>query len=161
MEQTNKEKLYLCASKYGDYQMINSYLLAIFLSKESQHCDGCSKKSLHSFINFPKKKKTFFIYEQCLEADGDSSFNVHLIPKEGLESVPNKAVMSLPPNQTRHRAGGGRFLQHLLKSLLSCNLMVLRAMCRRPNSLHAVHQKASKRDMFGYCRKKIYSFLKL
>lgn len=33
--QTKKGKLYLRASKYGDYQMINSYLLAIFLSKES------------------------------------------------------------------------------------------------------------------------------
>lgn len=35
IEQTNKGKLHLCASNYGEYQMINSYLLAALLSKDS------------------------------------------------------------------------------------------------------------------------------
>lgn len=34
-EQTNNGKLHLYASKYGEYQVINSYLLAIFLTKDS------------------------------------------------------------------------------------------------------------------------------
>lgn len=34
IEQTNKGKLHLCASKHGQYQMINSYLLAIFLPND-------------------------------------------------------------------------------------------------------------------------------
>lgn len=35
IEQIDKGKLLLCASKYGEYQMINSYLFAIFLSNDS------------------------------------------------------------------------------------------------------------------------------
>lgn len=110
MEQTNKGKSYLCASKYRDYQMINRYLLAIFLSKESQHCDGCSKKSLHSFINFPKKKKDVFHLWAMPRADGDSSLNVHLIPKEGLNlSQTRQSWASLQTKQGTEQVKGGSF----------------------------------------------------
>lgn len=169
--QTNKGKLYLRASKYGEYQMINSYLLAIFLSKDSWHSNGCSKKIIAQLHKLPLKKRAFlhlwaipqgwwwFILKSLFHAQKRGRTG------HGRANLPRPVdAMSFCPNKDKAQSRW-RWPQHLLESLLflGCNVTVLRAMCRRPkrkppSSFHTDHWKASKREIIV---KKSVSLLKI